>query len=472
MINRSYQASLVFQHEELAINNNFAPSKSELVTMRRIVKNNGMLILLALTLVLGGCSQTAETPAETPTARSTAAPIPPPTRTPIEERISRIENGLIPISAEGQIDSSRTGTLAERMAHHMTPGLSIAVINDFQIEWAKGYGVLEAGENDSVTTETLFHAGSVAKPVSAAAVLALVERGSLDLDADVNEALLSWKVPDNDYTEEEKVTIRRLLSHSSGLRDGFTNRSSSDPIPTYTTPAGEAPSVTIQQLLDAEPGVDVDRPTHVASVPGSAYQYANTGYAIVEMAAVDVVQWPFDEIMDNTLLAPLEMTSSTYEQPLPADLRNRAATEHDFLGMPLEGERRHFPILAAGGLWTTPSDLARFAEEIMRAYNGQSSKIISQEMAREMLSAQIDTPDEPLSDAYGLGFHVAGDGQDLVIHHTGGTWGSTSLLWFYPETGQGAVIMTNSAAGHGLIRFEILLSIADEYGWSMAPFGE
>jgi CubicO group peptidase (beta-lactamase class C family) len=352
------------------------------------------------------------------------------------------------------------------------PGISVAVINDFQVEWVRSYGFLEAGEDEPVTTKTLFHAGSVAKPVSAAAVLALVENGLLDLDEDVNETLLSWQVPENEYTAEEKVTLRRLLSHSAGLKDGITNRSSSDSLPTYTTPAGEAPSVTLQQLLDAEPGVDVDGATYVANVPGSQYQYANAGYAIVELLAGDVVQQAFHEFMDDTLLKPLGLTSSTYEQPLPAELRLRATSEHDVQGMPLEGERRHFPLLAAGGLWTTPSDLSRFAIEIMLAYNGQSDTVISQEIAIKMLTPQINTPDEPLSDSFGLGFNLAGEGQELVIHHTGGTWGSTSLLWVYPETGQGVVIMTNSAAGHGLIRFEILFSIAEEYGWPMETFSE
>jgi CubicO group peptidase (beta-lactamase class C family) len=358
------------------------------------------------------------------------------------------------------------------MKHYEVPGVSIAVIDDFQVEWVKGYGVLEAGQGQPVGPETLFHAGSVAKPVSAAGVLSLVDRGLLDLDQDVNESLLSWRVPENEYTVEEKVTLRRLLSHSAGLLDGFTNRSSSDPMPTYTTSAGESPTVTIQQLLDAEPGVDVDRATYVAGTPGVEYRYANTGYAIVELLAVDVVHQPFDEFMVDMVLEPLGLTSSTYEQPLPEGLRLRASTEHDIEGMPFEGERRHFPILAAGGLWTTPTDLAHFAVEIMQAYNGQSNKVISQDMAVEMLAPQVNTPDEPLSDSYGLGFHLAGEGQELVIHHTGGTWGSTSLLWAYPETGQGVVIMTNSAAGHGLIRFEILLGIAEEYGWPMPALGE
>jgi CubicO group peptidase (beta-lactamase class C family) len=414
-----------------------------------------LLTAMTLTLLLTSCGQPFASPSPIPTASS------------IDERIRRVENGLVAMTENGQVMWEEKGTLAERMVHYQVPGVSIALINDFEIEWAKGYGVLEAGGDELVTADTLFHAGSIAKSVSAAAVLTLVERRLLDLDENVNDKLVSWQVSENEYTKEEKVTLRRLLSHSAGLEDGFTNRASSDPVPTYATPAGEAPTVTIQQLLDAEPGVDVDGVTRVTSVPGTEYRYANADYAIVELVVVDVNQQPFPEFMSEAVLEPLGMTSSTFEQPLPEDLRARATTEHDVNGQPFEGERLHLPLLAAGGLWTTPSDLARFAIEIMLACKGQSDKVLSQEIANEMLTPQIDTPNQLLSDSYGLGFHLAGEGQDLLFQHTGGTWGSTSLLWVYPERGQGAVVMTNSSSGDGLIRFEILLSIAEAYGWPL-----
>jgi CubicO group peptidase (beta-lactamase class C family) len=420
-------------------------------------------LLLAMAILLSGCGDPSALP-----------PAPPATATPLQDgdsldaRIHRVEHGLVPFDADLQPQWEETRTLAERMAYYQVPGLSIAVIDDWKIEWAQGYGVLAAGGGEPVTVDTLFHAGSIAKPVSAAAVLTLVEGGLLDLDENVNDTLVSWQVPDNQYTTAEKVTLRRLLSHSAGLADGFTNRSIDDPIPTYTTPAGEAPTTTIQQLLDAEPGVDVDGPTRVTSIPGTQYRYANADYAIVELLVVDVTHQPYPDFMQKTILQPLGMTSSTYEQPLPQELRARAATEHDVRGQPFEGQRLHFPLLAAGGMWTTPSDLARFAIEIMRAYVGQSHQILSPETVTEMLTPQIDTPDEPLGDYCGLGFHLAGEDEDLYFQHSGATWGSTALFWAYPERGQGVVVMTNSSTGEGLIRLEILLSVAEVYGWPLA----
>ncbi len=410
------------------------------------------LALVLLALLLSHCAQPAVSPTKIPTE----------VRTGVNPRIERVENGLLALSAGGQVLSDKPLTLAERMEHHTVPGVSIAVINDYQIEWAKGYGVLEAGGDEPVTTESLFNAGSILKPVMAAAALALVEDGLLDLDRDVNDRLLSWQVPENEYTIAEKVTLRRLLSHTAGLTDGFTDRSADDPEPDYVAPAGEAPTVTIREMLDAEPGVDVDGPTYVTMVPGTRWDYANADYAIVGLLMADVTQKPVHELVGETVLSPLGMASSTLEQPLPQELRVRATTEHYANGQPFEGKRHHYPI---GGLWTTPSDLARFAIEIMLAYRGQSEEVISKEMAQEMLSPQIDTPDQPLQEAEGLGFHLAGEEQSLRIFHTGGTWGSTCVLWAYPETGQGAVVMTNSASNQGVIRFEILYSIAAEYGW-------
>ena len=418
-----------------------------------------LLVILISVMLLSGCTWFA---AEGSTATTL-------TDNSLEARIQRVEIGLPKMTAIGPFKLDRTYSLMERMQDYQVPAVSIAVINNYEIEWARGFGVLEAGSDKPVSADTLFHAGSVAKTLSAASVLTMVERGLLDLDEDVNDRLVTWQVPENELTAQQKVTLRRLLSHSAGLQDGFTNRSSGDPEPTYIAPAGQAPTVTIPQLLDAAPGVDVDGPTLVSMIPGTEYRYANADYAILELLLVDVLQQPIPQFMAETILNPLEMASSTFEQPLPEDLRARATTEHDLSGQPLEGKRHHFPLLAAGGLWTTPSDLARFALEIMLAYRGESDKLLSQDAAIEMLSPQIPIQGNPFYDANGLGFHLSTEGPDLIFLHTGATWGSSCVLFAYPDRGQGAVIMTNKASEQVEIRLEILLSIASEYGW---PLGQ
>jgi CubicO group peptidase (beta-lactamase class C family) len=373
---------------------------------------------------------------------------------------------LVPISEDQQPQWDQKATLPERMEFYKVPGVGIAVIDDFKLVWVGGYGKVRAGGDELVDTGTLFHAGSVAKPVSTAAVLTLVEAGKLQLDASVNDVLASWNIPENEFTRQEKVTLRHLLSHSGGIEDGFTNRSSGDAVPNYFTPQGTTPSVKLTELLDAKSGVDVDGPTRVTAVPGSRYRYANADYVIVELLVGDIMDAPFSTFMQTTVLDPLGMSSSTYDQPLPESLRSRAAVEHDIEGKALAGDRLHIPLLAAGGLWTTPSDLAQFTIEIMNAHRGASERLLSRAMVQEMLAPQISIEGNPLADAMALGFERSGSDTDLVILHTGGTWGSTAVLFAYPERGQGVVIMTNSATG-SLLRFEILIAIAIEYGWPM-----
>jgi CubicO group peptidase (beta-lactamase class C family) len=417
---------------------------------------------LILLTVLAGCA-----PAEAP---PTPTPVPTPA-TALEQRIQRVEKGLLPMTEAGEIQWDQSATLAERMAHYGVPGVGVAVINDYQIEWAKGHGVLEAGGSEPVTAETLFHAGSLAKPVSAAAVLTLVETGLLDLDEDVNIKMTSWQLPENEHTSVEKVTLRRLMSHSSGIQDGFTNRSSSDPLPSYFTPEGVAPTVTLQQLLDGDPSVDVDGPTVVAAVPGTSYNYANANYVILELLVEDVTQMPFTAFIEQTVLQPLGLPSMTYEQPLPDEVRPRAATEHGIDGHPLTGKRLHFPFAAAGGMWTTPTDLARVAIDIMCAYSGDAGRFVSPQMAQQMLAPQVEITEgqlATLADAVGLGLDLRDDDGRLRIFMTGGTWGSTCLLWAFPETGEGVVVMTNAARG-SLLTFELLLGVSVEYGWIAEP---
>ncbi len=226
-------------------------------------------------------------------------------------------------------------------------------------------------------------------------------------------------MPENGYTVVDKVTLRRLLSHSAGLEDGFTNRSVYDPFPDYVGRAGSAPTVSLRALLDADSGVDVDGPARVTMAPGSAYRYANADYAVLEILLEDITGRPFDEFMAETILDPLGMSFSTFAQPLPDELRKRASSEHNPDGEPFPGERMHFPYRAAGGLWTTPSDLARFALEVLRAYRGDPEVLLSQAMVVEMLTPQIAAPPNTLFDASGLGFHLSGEGNGMGFWHTG-----------------------------------------------------
>ena len=383
----------------------------------------------------------------------------------LNEKVGQVENGLVHMAPNGQPEWGSTSSVGERMAHYGAPGLSVAVIDDYELAWARGYGVRTAGEGEPVTAQTLFHAGSVAKSLSAAATLTHVEQGLWSLDDDVNNSLVSWRVPENENSRDEKVTLRRLLSHSAGLEDGLTNRGPDDPMPAYVTFGDEVSEVTLQQLLDGMPEDDI-APTRVTTVPGTSYRYANADYAIIELLLEDRVGRPFEDIVQTAVLDRLGMASSSYRQPLPPHLSALSASEHTLDGAPVQGGRANFPFHAAGSLRTTPEDLAAFVIDLMKAYQGEAGHLLSPQMAREMMSPQIEIANSPLSDAYGLGVELKDTSEGPLVWHTGGTWGSCSLIWFYPQTGRGAVVMTNSASG-SLLRFEILLSIASEYDWPL-----
>ena len=363
--------------------------------------------------------------------------------TTLERKIMRVERGLL---AEQGDPLWERMNLTDRMAYYSLPGVSIAVINDFQIEWAKGYGVLEAGKNQPVTSDTIFQTGSTVKPIVAVAALHYVEAGDLELDGDVNNRLVSWKVPENEFTTQTPVTLRRLLSHSAGMTyHGFRGYAQGETIPNR------------QQILDGEPPAN-SPPARVNIAPGTHYSYSNLGYVVIEQLLVDVIGVPFNVNMQETVLEPLQMNASTFEYPLPVKLKPIAASGHRVDGRVIPGGWHTYPEMGAGGSpWATPSDMARFYIDLMLTYNGQSEKIISHEMAVEMLTPQIEDR--------GLGPWINDEGGDLFYFgHPGATDGYKSYILVYPKRGQGLVIMTNSDAGEALYN-EILNSVSVEYGW-------
>jgi CubicO group peptidase (beta-lactamase class C family) len=363
----------------------------------------------------------------------------------VDERIRRIETRLLVAPALSRGDWQEA-TLAERMTFHGCPGVSIAVIDDYRIAWARGYGLQEAGRSRPIATRTLFQAGSISKPVAASAVLRLVQEGKLSLDADVNDYLRSWKVPANGAWQP-RVTLRQLLSHSAGLTvHGF---------PGYPRDA-KIPSLV--QVLDGTSPANTPA-VRVNLVPGTHLRYSGGGTSVAQQVLIDVLGKPFPQIAQELVLGPLEMKESTYEQPLPKARWSDAAAGHFGSRQgstgPVEGRWHAYPEMAAAGLWTTPSDLARFAIEIQRAREGKSDRLFSASTATQMLTPQVDQ--------VGLGFFLSGEGEDRRFGHGGVDHGFVADLTAFVERGQGAVVMTNAYSGD--LCNEVLRAIAAEYGW-------
>lgn len=361
-----------------------------------------------------------------------------------DARVDRVLTGLYVREAEDS-QPSETWSLRERMQHHRVPAVSIAILRDGAIEWARAYA-LEEESDERISVETLFQAASISKALTAFAVLRLVDEGVLDLDEPVNRYLRSWRLPDSDAGAADSVTVRLLLAHMAGLNvPGFPGYRADTPLP------------ALSEILDGVQPANTP-PIRITAPPGSRWSYSGGGYVVLQQVIEDATGADFAGIMSEKVLSPLGMSRSTFRQPLPAELAAVAASGHDERGARIEGRWHVYPELAPAGLWTTPSDLARFALAVRAEATRQPEALLSDEMGRALVTPQFG--------AFSLGLLVRRNGEDSWFTHNGGNAGYRALMYAYLTTGDGAVVMTNSDGGMGLAD-EIINSIAREYGWPM-----
>ncbi len=356
------------------------------------------------------------------------------------DRIKRIEHGLVPpVLVQGETPVLQP--LAQRMAELKVPGVSVAVIHKGRIDWARGFGMTGA-DGTPVTENTLFQAASINKPVFALAVLHLVDAGKLSLDANVNGYLKAWKLPDNDFTRQSRVTLRGLLTHSAGLTvHGFPGYAADSKLPEIT------------QILDGTPPANT-APIRVDIPPGARHRYSGGGYVLAQQVLSDVTGVALPKLMQDSVLGPMGMTRSTYQQPLPAARLPEVAMPHRGDGTPVAEGPHVYPEMAAAGLWTTPTDLAHYALGVQAALAGKS-KVISAKTARAMLTPVIDTQ--------GLGPQLGGSTARKYFQHGGANDGYRCWLVAY-EDGEGAIIMTNSDAGDQIVG-QLMRTVANVYQW-------
>jgi CubicO group peptidase (beta-lactamase class C family) len=334
------------------------------------------------------------------------------------------------------------------------PGMSWTLIEDGAIAHAGAVGVQVASGSRPVTNTTRFQACSISKPIAALAMLRLVDRGLLDLDADINDTLRSWRLPRNSDWQPV-VTLRQLVSHSAGLTtSGFPGYKRSERLPS-----------TVEILTGVHPantfGVRVD------SIPGAQFRYSGGGTLAMQQLLEDVTRTPFSILMRELVLDPLGMADSDYTQPPPEEIHDVLASGHDEFGSPVEGGWHVYPELATAGLWTTPTDLCRYAVAVQAAYAGKRGALLSQPLAREMLTPQVAGSDWSGLSALGLGPFLA-DGAASRFGHSGGNEGFRCHLLAYRDEGIGAAVMTNSDAGGWLLQ-HAYAAIAAAYEWPGHP---
>lgn len=391
-----------------------------------ICRNSFRVFVLAAILTAGclsGCSQ-----------RKTYSP-------EVESKIQEVENNL---GSWVQVTGAPAWTLAERMKYYHCNGVSIAVIKDYKIQWARGYGFADSAEQRPVTTSTLFLAGSNSKSLNAVGLLKLAQDGKIDLYTDINQYLKTWKFPYDSLSKGKKITVANLLSHTGGLTvHGFPGYERGDTIPTIT------------EILNGQ------RPANTPAIrsmyePGLKSEYSGGGVTISQLILQDVTGQPYDVWMKENVLNPLGMDLSTYTQPKATGEDPLLATAYYNDGKPVKGKYHIYPEMAAAGLWTNASELAKYVIETELALGGKSQKVLNQKMTELRLTPYIDKE-------AALGVFIKNKDGVKYFTHGGVDEGFVSQYVGSFEGGNGVVVMTNT---YNTAMFdEIINSVAKVYSW-------
>jgi CubicO group peptidase (beta-lactamase class C family) len=355
----------------------------------------------------------------------------------VKDKIKLFENDL----NYWDKSKSKKWSLKERMAFYNVNAVSIAVIKDYKMEWIKAYGYTDVSEKKSATTETLFQAASISKSINSLGILKLVEEGKLELDNDINNYLKIWKFPYDSISKGKKISIANLLNHTAGLSvGGFGGYEKGKQLPT-----------TIETLDGLKPS----NSNAVRSIfePGLKFQYSGGGITISQLILENTTGEKYEDYMMKNVLTQLGMSNSSFNQPPAKEIENILATGYNN-GKEVEGKYHIYPEKAAAGLWTNPTDLAKYIIETQLSLLGKSNKILSKEMSAKRLENNFGVF---LNDFKGAKyFGHSGGNEGFVCHYVG------SL-----ENGNGLVVMTNGR-NIKLIE-EIVCNIASTNNWKNYP---
>ncbi|MFC4408988.1 serine hydrolase domain-containing protein [Chungangia koreensis] len=313
----------------------------------------------------------------------------------------------------------------ERMDHHHVKGLSIAFVKNGEISETLCLGVRDKDNEQKIDTDTLFHACSMSKFVTAMAVLKLVEKGLLEIDGDVNKMLSTWRIPDHAFTKN--VTIRHLLSHQSGIVDAegsFYEFNEQDGIPSMV------------DLLEGRTPYHRE-PVKVSVEPGSEFHYSDAGFCILQQVIEDVTGKEFSVVLSELIFEPLQMNNSTVN----FEPTGKFASGHNKLGEVVKGKYPIYPYPAAAGLWSTPSEVAALVLELTLSIKGQSKIDLSAHLAREMVSPQGGM------NWSGLGVFLDETEHGMEFSSLGWGVGFQSMMAAHPDIASGVVVMTNADLG-------------------------
>jgi CubicO group peptidase (beta-lactamase class C family) len=360
--------------------------------------------------------------------------------------IKKVETG---IPSRSYIAGDSTWTIEERMEHYGVPGVSIAVIQNGKIAWAKGYGVMDAKSKSPVTEQTLFQASLLSMPVTAYGALRLIEQDKVTLDENINSYLKSWQLPDNEFTKERKVTIKNLLNGTSGINlHAIPGYSTDESVPTLVEVLnGISPAKNEPITVNKEPELDI--------LAGA--------YTIIQQMLIDIEGEKFPELMDELVLQPLEMNNSTFNQTLSSEQLTMAATGYLTDGSMVKGKWHTHPTMASNGLWTTAADIAKFIINIQQTLKDNSNKGLSKDMTVQMFTTSGYKSKYWPNFKYGLGLSIENKKKDIYFGHHGWNRGFFNLMTAHRDKGYGVVVLTNSTIP--AFNHEVIRSVALAYEW-------
>lgn len=360
-------------------------------------------------------------------------------------KISLVENSLREIDTLSN-DSAKLFNIIDRMKLHKIPSVSIAIINNGKIEWAKAYGYANLVNKKLADAKTIYQIASITKSINAFYVMKLAQEGKLLLDTDIRSYLKTWKMPENEFSKGKKITLRSLLSHTAGFgTGGFGGYLKSEKIP------------TINQVLNGEQPAN-NEPVKLVLPVNERFSYSGGGTTITRKIIEDNISPKYDSLLETNILKPLGMTHSTFQQVLPTELKN-FATAYDGGTKPVPGDYAVYPELAADGLWSTPTDMAKFIISIQQSLANKPDNILNRKTAIEMLTPVLNTTD------IALGAFIIERGGEKYFTHLGGNRGFQSIYYGSFTTGQGIVILTNTDDAHPTLIKEIVKSVAAVYKW-------
>jgi CubicO group peptidase (beta-lactamase class C family) len=374
--------------------------------------------------------------------------------TSLLNRIKEVENNLIPFVPVKEFEG---WNIIERMRYYKVPGATIAVIKDFKIDWAKGYGLADTLKKIPVTTETMFSAGSISKFLMAVTALKMVESKQIELERPINNYLTSWKIVENDFTRKSSITLRLLLSHSAGTSQasyfGFT--------PTQPLP-------TIVEILSGAK-ISETRPVAVNSEPNKEFRYSGGGSMIAQMALMDISKLSFSDLTQQILFDKLGMRNSTFEQPIPEKFVKQSSWAYSSASW-FKGMTYVYPQQAAAGLYTAPTDLAKFFIDVQKSYIGKG-RVLSKATAKQMLSPQQNVSDGSYKEQIGIGPFLIQrtdnkDPDGVYFEFTGVNAGFLAYGIASVTNGNGVIIMLNSGDNVNGLGKEIRRAVAKVYDWT------